>query len=133
MNRSGTSQSGGQAGVLWGARERRRKIIVVCGGEVTRVAGGVGEGAVLGRREKRCAGLDDQHAGRVALDVADVARRGTIRQPDHPPVDQLEAAHIQRIGAAMLGELSAGNAVAPAAIIGVEIVDLAEPAAGLLA
>ena len=56
--------------------------------------------------------------------LAQLARHGAIGQRDRTAVGELEGADIERIGAAVFGEFCAGDAVAAAAFVRVEIVEI---------
>ena len=61
--------------------------------------------------------------------LAQLARHGAIGERDRTAVGELEGADIERIGAAMFGELCACDAVAAAAFVGVEIIEIGDGAA----
>ena len=61
--------------------------------------------------------------------LAHLARHGTIGERDRTAVGELEGADIECIGAAMFGQLGARDAVAAAAFVGIEIIEVGDGAA----
>ena len=64
-------------------------------------------------------------AGRMQHVLAQLPRHGAVGQRDRAAIGKLEGADIERIGAAVFGKQGTGNAVAAAALEGVEIVEVA--------
>ena len=65
-------------------------------------------------------------ADRMQHVLAHLARHGAVGQRDRLAVGELEGADVERVGAAVFGQLGAGDAVAAAAFERVEIVEIAD-------
>ena len=68
----------------------------------------------------------EPRADRMQHVLAQLPRHRAIGQRDRPAVGELEGANVERIGAAVFGELGADDAVAAAALERIEIVEIAD-------
>ena len=71
-------------------------------------------------------------AGGMQHALAQSPRHGAVGQRDQAAVGELEGANVERVGAAVLGELGADDAVAAAALERVEIVEIGDGGAEAL-
>src|SRR5690348_4644104 len=75
---------------------------------------------------------DKARAYRMQHGLAGLARHGTVGERDRAAVGELEGAHVEGIGAAVLGQMRAGDAIETAAFIRIIIVERSDLAAELL-
>ena len=68
----------------------------------------------------------EARAHRMQHGLAHVARHVAVGQRNRPAVGELDAANVERVGAAVFGQMGAGDAVAAAAVERIEIVEIAD-------